>query len=63
MSHLFGLISGAGPMGDGECEGVSHITQVEGHGVSTFHKPQRALVEELVNVEGLRGRGRITASV
>lgn len=49
-------------MGDGECVGVSHITQVEGHGVSTFHKPQRALVEELVNVEGLRGRGRITAS-
>ena len=60
MSHPFGLISGAGAMGDGECGGVSHITQVEGHGVSTFHRPQRALAEEQVKVEGLRGR--ITAS-
>ena len=61
-SHPSGLLSGAGAMGDAECGGGSHVTQVEGRGVSTSHRPRGALVEEQVKAEGLRGRGRITAS-
>ena len=61
-SHPFGLLSGAGAMGDAECGGGSHVTQVEGRGVSTSHRQRRALVEEQVKAEGLRWGGRITAS-